>query len=407
MQIQDVIIIGGGPAGLFASLNIKKDKKKLLLEKNDILGSKLLMSGSGQCNFTNNTKIKNFLFHYGNNGNFLKKAFKSFSNKDLINFFEKNNINTAIDKNNKVFPESLNSKDILNLLIKKAKKNQVDIKTNYKVLDIKKEKNLFFVKTNHNSYYSKNVIISTGGKSYPTTGSSGDGYDFAKKFNHNIISPRPALTSIKIINYKFKEKAGFSIKNANISLYRKTQKPLHKIKEFSGDILFTHEGLSGPGIINFSRYLKNKDLLKINFIKINRNKFREKFIKETQNNGRKKIKNYLGKLNISQNFIEYILKIIKIDPSKKMASITKEERNKIEKNLCEHEFKIKKLDDFNNAMVTAGGVSLKEISSKTMESKLIKGLYFIGEVLDIDGDTGGYNIQAAMSTAYICAKNIK
>ena len=260
MKIYDVIIIGSGPSGIFAAANISRNKKILLLEKNKIIGQKFLMSGSGRCNITNNENINNFSKRYGDNGNFLKFAFNEFNNIDTINYFKKRGLNMDIMENGKVFPNTQKSIDPLNILINECKK--IEIHLNEKVLKLEKFQELYEINTNKCIYKSKSVIIATGGESYKITGSTGDGYTFAKKLSHTIIKTRPALSPIIIKNYNFKENSGMSFKNITFDLYRNEKKIFSKF----GDLLFTHFGLSGPVILDNSRYFKVGDILKICFI---------------------------------------------------------------------------------------------------------------------------------------------
>ncbi|MBU1151798.1 aminoacetone oxidase family FAD-binding enzyme, partial [Patescibacteria group bacterium] len=322
------------------------------------------------------------LKHYGKNFRFLKPAFSKFSNKDLIKFFEEKGLAMITQTNGKIFPKSLQAKDALDVLTKACPK----ISYNEKILNAKKIDKHFEVKTNLKTYTCQKLIIATGGKSYPHTGSTGDGYSLAKSFGHTIIEPRPALSPIRIRNYKFQDLSGVSLPNISISLYRDNK----KIQETVGDLLFTHTGLSGPGILNFSRYIHPHDTLKINFTNLNPEKLKEKIIA-----GKFSLKD----LKLPKSLTEAL------NLPKDLTNLSKQDRNLLIQNLCAHPFEVQSIGNFEIAMVTAGGVSLKEVSPKTMQSHLVEGLYFTGEILDIDGDTGGYNLQAAFSTAYLACKN--
>lgn len=400
MKIYDVIIIGSGPSGIFAAANISRNKKILLLEKNKIIGQKFLMSGSGRCNITNNENINNFSKRYGDNGNFLKFAFNEFNNIDTINYFKKRGLNMDIMENGKVFPNTQKSIDPLNILINECKK--IEIHLNEKVLKLEKFQELYEINTNKCIYKSKSVIIATGGESYKITGSTGDGYTFAKKLSHTIIKTRPALSPIIIKNYNFKENSGMSFKNITFDLYRNEKKIFSKF----GDLLFTHFGLSGPVILDNSRYFKVGDILKICFIDKKRDVITKEILAYTEVNGSKTVKYYLKTLNLYDNLIKILLDKNNIPLDLTLANLNKVSRKNLISDLVEYNFIIDKIGDFDIAMATAGGIDLKEINPKTMESKLHKNLYFIGEILDIDGNTGGYNIQAAFSTAYLAAKHI-
>ncbi|WP_072864271.1 BaiN/RdsA family NAD(P)/FAD-dependent oxidoreductase [Marinitoga hydrogenitolerans] len=388
----DVIIIGAGPSGLFCGSNIK-NKKILILEKNNSPGKKLLISGGGKCNFSNTDDLKELITHYGNKKNFIKKALYHFSNKELL---EKIDFEYIIQEN-KVFPKSMRSKTVLNWLMKKCEENRVDIIYNSKVINVKKIDSKFVVETENKTYYSDYLIVSTGGKSYPSLGTTGDGYKIAKKFGHNIIQPKPALTPIFIKDYYFSDLSGFS---TEVILRIKKEK-------FFGKLLFTHKGFSGPVILNSSRLISNGNEITISFVKFEtEDNFREDFIKTINNNKNKEIFFVLKRYNLSKRFIAIMFKTLKLNKKTKCGNISKNDRNKIINFLYNHKFVVDRIGDFNIAMVTSGGVDTTEINSKTFESKLIKNLYFIGEVLDVDGDTGGYNIQWAFSSAKSAADNI-
>ena len=401
MKEIDVIIIGAGPAGLFAAANIK-NKRVLLLDKNDIPGRKLLIAGSGRCNLTHDCKLSEFFKHYGNNHRFLKAALNSFTNQDLINFFVSRGLNTITDKNGKVFPATENSNDVISLLGTELKKNNVEIHYTTNVNEIELLENTFIVTTTKGKYTAKNLIIATGGLSYLVTGSSGDGLAFAKKLGHRIVEPKPALAPVYIKSYTFKELSGVSFINRQISLYRNNK----KINEHCGDFGFTHKGLSGPGILDFSRFMEKNDVLKINFTPVNAEELRNTIIADVSKEGKISIKNYLKRFDMPECVIKHILDELNIAHSNQIATISKDMRNKLVEAIANYPFIIEQVGGYNTAMATCGGVELSEVNTNTMESKLVKNLYFAGEVLDIDGDTGGYNIQAAFSTAFLAAKHI-
>ncbi|MGL5123555.1 MAG: NAD(P)/FAD-dependent oxidoreductase [Fusobacteriaceae bacterium] len=404
MKHYDLIVIGGGPSGIFCSINVATSSKKvLLIEKNNKIGKKLLIAGHGKCNLTNAGDIKNFLNKYGTGNKFIKTALNSFKPKDMLEWFEKNKLHlTLIDESGKYFPHTMKSLDVVTLLEDKLKKSKVEILLNSFVsnISIDKEKN-YLIKTEKEIFLTKSLVISTGGASYPITGTTGDGYKYAKELSHTIVKPKPALTPIYVDNYNFTELSGISFKKVSIKLFRNNLLYAESI----GDLLFTHHNLSGPGIIDFSRYVIKGDILKINFIGISLEIFEENFFKEINLNGKRTIKNFLSSFEIPERFIKKFLELSSINENKKISEITKFERIII-LNLSQYEFKVTRVGDFSIAMATAGGVSLEEVNSKTMESKIHKNLYFVGEILNIDGDTGGYNIQAAFSTGYLAYKNI-
>lgn len=398
----NTIIIGGGPAGLFTAISINESQRVLVLEKNDIAGKKLLMAGAGKCNITHSGDIGEFLKHYGDNFRFLKKALRHFTNNNLINFFKARGLSTITDNNGKVFPSTENSKDVLEVLIQACKENKITMRYNEAALTIEKREDRFWVTTKNDEYSCNYLVISTGGNSFPSTGSSGDGYHFAKTLGHTITPIKPSLTPVFIREYKFTEIAGVSLQNKTIYLYRNNK----KINEHHGDIGFTHKGLSGPGILDFSRYFENGDTLKVNFINENAEDFRRLFIEASTKEGKISLKRFLKRYEIPESLIKIILAQLHINSNETLATIDKKTRNHLVNAFCEHPFYIEKVGGFKIAMATSGGVALTEVSQKTMESKQTDNLYFTGEVLDIDGDTGGYNIQAAFSTGAAAAAAI-
>jgi hypothetical protein len=238
--------------------------------------------------------------------------------------------------------------------------------------------------------------------SYPTTGSTGDGYHFAKQLGHSVIPPKPSLSPVFIRDYSMASISGVSVQNKAVYLYRANK----KISEHCGDIGFTHKGLSGPGILDFSRHILSNDILKVNFLDKKNDEFRNEFIIAAEKDGKTAIQTYLKKFDLPRSLVLLVLQSIKIEPETRLADITKLNRNQVVAAFCEYPFTVEKVGGFNMAMVTAGGVSLEEVNPKTMESKLVPGLYFAGEVLDIDGDTGGYNLQAAFSMGYLAGQSI-
>jgi len=403
---KDVVIIGAGPAGLFTGINI--DGRKLdtvILEKNSSAGKKLLISGGGQCNITHSGNISDFLEKYGDKKRYLRNTLYGFTNEDLLEFFGKRGLEMEIEESGKIFPKTRKAEDFLNILLKELKMNNVEVEYKFKVVDVEYENNIekFIVKTVDKSYQAKYLVVTTGGKSYQNTGSTGDGFTIAEKLGHEIVKVKPALTPIYVKDYSFKKLSGISVK-VGLSLWRDNK----KINESTGDMLFTHINLSGPVILDFSRYVNSGDILKVNFLPgKNKEIFRKETINSLQNYGSKYIKNFISDLNIPNRLGEKIIEISGIKKDKICAEIRKEQREKLIENLMEMNLTVDKLGDYHLAMVTAGGVDLSQINRKTMESKLIKKLYFAGEVMDIDGDTGGYNIQWAFSSGYAAGKSIK
>ncbi|WP_232521368.1 NAD(P)/FAD-dependent oxidoreductase [Tepiditoga spiralis] len=392
----DIIILGTGPAGLFTAANIK-NKKILILEKNSTPAKKLLISGSGQCNITHDGSMEDFITHY-NNKNYAKKVLYRFTNEELISYFNNKGLKFILNKNGKYFPKSLKSQDILNILLNELG-NNIKIKYNEFIEKITKKEDTFILKSKNKTYKAKNIIIATGGKSYPMLGTTGDGYKIAASFGHKIITPKPALAPFKIKDYYFSDLPGLSF-NGAISI-KKNKK---KIKKY-GDLLLTHVGISGPLILDFSRYVNDGDTITISFLNFkNSEEFLEELNKKIIQNSSKKIFSILKEFNLPERFIKKMFELLKIKNSLAQ-NISKDSKNKISNFLMNNEMIVEKLFDFNQAMVTSGGICTKEVNHKTLESKLVKGLFFAGEVLDIDGDTGGYNIQFAMSCGKIISEN--
>ena len=404
MNIYDLIVIGGGPAGIFAAIYAAKNGLNVaIVEKKNNIGKKILVAGSGKCNISHKGDINHFLTRYGDNGKFLKNPLYKYKPQDLIKFIEGRGLKIIALENGKYFPESMRSTDVLKLLTDELQHLGVDIFTNTAALQVSKVSELFKVTCETENFTGKNLLISTGGKSYPATGSEGDGYNLAKLFGHKITEARPALTPVFVKDYPYSDLSGISFKNIKIELYRDSK----KVNQHSGDVLLTHNNLSGPGIIDFSRYIKKGDTLYINFIGVEREKFVSEIIEASNINGKQSVKRFLGKYEVPERFLKKLLKIFGIAENTKLSELSKSNRGLLADNLSKHEFTVSKLGNFDVAMATAGGVDLKEINPKTMESKLVQGLFFAGEVLDIDGDTGGFNIQAACSTGVLAANNLR
>lgn len=395
------IIAGAGPAGLLAGAMLKNGPA-LILEKKELPGRKLMISGTGQCNFTHAGNINEFKNHFGEGYNFLKHAFKSFSNHDSIRFFRERGVSSITEDNGKVFPSSRKASDILEALVNSCDAKIIQIKTGHSIKSITKENEVFKIVTDSSIFFAENLIIATGGKSYPSTGSTGDGYLFAQSLGHTVTDPNPALAPVIIENYSFQELAGVSVKDAEVILKER----YGTTRTYKGDILFTHQGLSGPGILNFSRYLRAGQTLQVNFAGLSENELEKLFTNNAGIQGKQSISTFARTLNIPRSLINAIIQLSIGSATRPLAEISRQQRKHFINLCCAFPFKIEKVGGFKNAMVTAGGINRDEINPLTMESKLVPGLYFCGEVIDIDGDTGGYNIQAAFSTAHLAAMSI-
>ena len=399
----NTIIIGGGAAGLFTAANLKGNNN-LLLEGTKKLGQKILITGGGMCNLTNLDEPDIFLTKFGdkNKQKFLKPAILNFSTKSTREWFEHIGLELIARDDGKVFPKTLKAQSVIDILYKELTNNGCKIKYNSKITSIKEGKTGFTLKCGETEYNCLNLVVTTGGMSFPTTGSDGSGYTLVQKLGHKIINPTPALTSVKIENYNFKSVSGNSITNSNLDFFRKdeTKKYLNK----TGDILFTHQGLSGPGILNNSREICNGDVIYLSLVScINKEEKREDLKKNLTHSAKYIIKRYLKEIGLTTSLSILLCEIISVDINKKCTNLSKNEKKALINSLLNLKFTVKEKLGFNGAMVTSGGVDITEINRKTMESKLKKDLFFAGEVIDIDGDTGGYNLQAAFSSAKLVA----
>ncbi len=396
MSTYDIAIIGAGPAGYFSAIQILENNPHmniLLLEKCDKPLKKLLISGSGACNFTHSGTIDDFLKKYGNNGKFLRNAFYEYFNDDFIFFLEKNGVQTHCREDGKWFPKSMKAIDIKNLFLEKTK--TIHTKLCCEVTSIENDGKIFTLSTLQNTKFTATkILITTGGKSVPSTGSTGDGYTFAKHFGHTIIPPKQSLASIYSKNFELSEYSGISFENAVV---KKDTKNI-----FTGSLLITHKGLSGPIIIDNSRNFYVQDTLYVSFIHETLENF-EKKLRDTKNDTLlQSLKHYA----IPKKLLQYFCDSLKINAAKKIAEISSKNIRELAEKLIAYPFTITGIEGFESCMCTAGGVSIKEVSPKTFESKLCPNLYFLGEVLDIDGCSGGYNLQAIWSTAALFAKNL-
>lgn len=401
----DLIVVGGGPSGIFTAITAaQRGFKVALLEKNRRIGNKILVAGSGKCNLTHIGKPKEFLNKYGVNGKFLKEALNKYSPDTLKNFFKDNGLPLVlVEESGKYFPSTFSSLDVLNLLKKQMLNLKVQIIENIKIEKIEKKLDEFCIQTDSGVYFCENLTLATGGKSYPGTGTTGDGYVMAKELGHKIIPPKPALTPLYVKNYIFQELSGISFQDVEIIIWKENK----KIVEKRGPVLLTHTNFSGPGILDNSRYVENKCYLEINYVDEDYESFNRELIDETNIDGKKNIKKVLLKYNLPERFIKTILREVEIDENLKLAELSKEKRECLVKYLTSNKMEITKVGSFEMAMVTKGGIALDEVNPKTMESKKVKNLYLVGEIIDIDGDTGGYNIQAACSMGVLAGKSMK
>ena len=406
-----VIVIGGGPAGMIAAITASKCGNNVtLFEKMRSVGRKLSITVKGRCNITNAMEMSEFMSNIPGNPKFLYSAFNEFSNQDVINFFNEIGVETKVERGGRVFPKSDNAMEVVDKLKKAMDKSNVKVLVNKSVSKIVAKEGKIVGVIADEFYEADKVIIATGGKSYPTTGSTGDGYKLAKELGHTVTSLRPSLVPLETFEPKVLQ--GLSLKNVEISIIC-GQKVIYS--DF-GEMLFTHFGVSGPVILSASAELikiknieaemkKHEVKLKIDLKPaLSEEKLDERLMRDFQKNSKKQFKNCLNEL-LPAKMIPYIIAESKIDERKQIDQLTKVERKELIRLLKGLEFTLKKFRPIEEAIVTSGGISIKEINSKTMESKLVSGLFFAGEVIDVDAYTGGFNLQIAWSTGYVAGKN--
>ena len=394
-----IAIIGGGPAGMMCAIKAAENHGVTIFEKNEKLGKKLFITGKGRCNLTNYCDEREFLKNMVNNSNFMYSSIYSFSPFTTYYYFEELGLPLKVERGNRVFPLSDKSSDVIKAYEKKLKDLGVKVHLNFEIKSIEKVGEEFIL--NGREKFDK-VVIATGGISYKLTGSTGDGYKFAKNFGHKIINQVPGLIGINLKN-NF-SLAGLTLKNVELKVI-KDKKIISK--EF-GEMLFTHRGISGPIVLTTSSKINRlKDFAMFLDLKpaLEPEKLDARILRDFSENQNKNIENVMKSL-LPKDLISYILYSAGISGDEKVNQITKIERENLVKTIKNFELKFDSLDDIDRAIVTSGGIDVKDIDPKTMESKKVSGLYFIGEVLDLDGLTGGFNIQIANSTGYSCGINL-
>ena len=423
-----VVIIGGGPAGLIAAISAAQENNEVIvLEKMNEVGRKLLITGKGRCNITSNIPMEEFIRNIPGNGKFLYGAFNNFTNEDIISLLKEQGVNVKVERGQRIFPVTDRSIDVRDAIVKKVKKLGAKIIVNAKVQKIitKKNNNENTINVSKVEYLingkkevldCEKVILATGGKSYPKTGSTGDGYEIAKKLGHTVTKIVPSLVPLEAKGDSIricKQLQGLSLKNVGVKFVN-IERNKEIYKDF-GEMIFTHFGLSGPTILSGSahllRYKNLEELLQNNKIKIlidlkpalSNEKLDERILRDFLSEKNKLFKNSLDAL-LPKKMIDTVIEISNINPNKQVNEITKKERENLVNILKKFEITIKGFRPIEEAIVTAGGINIKEINPKTMESKLVKGLYFAGEIIDVDAYTGGFNLQIAYSTGYTAGK---
>lgn len=413
-----VIVIGGGPAGMMAAITAAENGNEvLIIEKMPSFGRKLLITGKGRCNITSSLYMSEFIKNTPGNGKFLYSAFQNYTNKDIIEFLKKQGLEVKEERGNRIFPITDKSIDVLNCFTKRIEELNIQYKLNTTVEKILVQNDeVTVVRTNREMIKANKVILATGGKSYPLTGSTGDGYRIAKSLGHTIMPIKPSLVPLEVYEKEeCKKLQGLSLKNVGIKIIDTDKKKL--IYEDFGEMIFTHFGISGPTILSGSAHLvKYKDidyLLRSKYITVSidlkpaltEEQLDDRILRDFKEFKNKQFKHSLDKL-LPQKMIPLIIELSKIDGEKRVNEITKEERKILIQLLKNFTIRIKDFRPVEEAIITCGGVNTKEINPKTMESKLIKGLYFAGEIIDVDAYTGGFNLQIAYSTGYTAGMNV-
>lgn len=414
----NVIVIGGGPAGMMAAITAAEYGNNVtIIEKNSDFGKKLLITGKGRCNITSSLYMSEFIKNTPGNGQFLYSAFQNYTNTDIIDFLKNQGLEVKEERGNRIFPVTDKSIDVLNCF--KSKINELKIK---KLFNTRVQKILvqngevLGVRTEKEIIQTDKIILATGGKSYPLTGSTGDGYLIAKNIGHKVTEIRPSLVPLVIYEKnECKEMQGLSLRNVGIKIIYESKNKL--IYEDFGEMIFTHFGISGPTILSGSahlvRYKEIDNLMKEQKIKLQidlkpaltEEQLDERILRDFKEFKNKQFKHALDKL-LPQKMIPIVIEKTKINEEKRVNEITKEERRNLVKVLKKFELTIKDFRPVEEAIITSGGINIKEINPKTMESKLVKGLYFAGEIIDVDSYTGGFNLQIAYSTGYTAGMHV-
>ena len=398
-----VLVVGGGAAGMFAAIFAAYNGNEVhIFEKNEKLGKKLFITGKGRCNITNASDMDTLFQSVVTNSKFLYSSFYGYTNQDVIDFFERIGVRTKIERGNRVFPVSDHSSDVIGGLTRELHQLGVEIHLHTPVKKIVgKEKFEYLELANGKRVEGDACIVATGGFSYQTTGSTGDGYRFAKELGHQVTEILPALVPLCIKEWYAKELQGLSLRNVKATIYDGKK----KMYDDFGEMLFTHYGVSGPLMLSASSYIgkkvQDKELQLVIDLKpaLTVEQLDQRVLRDFEENMNKQFKNAIGKL-FPTKLIPIMLELSEIDPDKKVNLISKEERQQFVSLIKNFSMTITGLRDFNEAIITKGGIKVKEINPSTMESKLVEGLYFVGEVLDLDALTGGFNLQIAWSTGH-------
>ena len=399
-----VVIIGGGPAGMMAGGTAgSRGLEVFLIEKNRTLGKKLLLTGKGRCNFTNDTDLQGLIDNIPVNGRFLYSAFSKFSSRDLIKFFNNLGVRTKVERGGRVFPESDRAEDILKALERYIRDNSVRIIQGEVKRVLKEDSRVLGVILSDGRFISSNsVIIATGGLSYPQTGSTGDGYRFARELGHSIVPPKPSLVPLEIEESWVSDLQGLTLKNVSIRVFDQFGREVYTDL---GEMLFTHFGISGPIVLSASSHMRDIDKNRYRVVidlkpGLTEEALDRRIQRDFEKYSRRYFVNSLGEL-LPRSLIPVVVELSGIPRDKYVNQISREERRILVKLLKGLDLTVSRFRPIEEAIVTSGGVNVNEINPSTMESKLVKGLFFAGEVIDVDGYTGGFNLQIAFSTGYV------
>ncbi len=418
----DLVIVGSGPAGLMAAIeSYRSSQKTIIIEKMPRPALKLRISGKGRCNITNDSDLEGFISHFGRNGRFLRHVFREFFNTDLLHYFEKLGVSFKLERGGRYFPQNDKALDIVNALLNKIKSLNIPLYTNLEVKAISKLSDRRFNLSLHNHHVKNShdnrkflistdkVLIATGGQSYPKTGSTGIGYRLAAQVGHSVTPVSPALVPLKTAGNIAKKLQGLSLKNVKVEVWCKGK----KVDERFGEMLFTDSGVSGPIILSLSknivRHMQDGQKIEITIdLKpaVDSKILDQRLLREINSHGKQNFINFLKKL-LPRKFIPVFLETLKIPDGQPLNQISADQRKDLKKLLKRFPLNITGHLSFDEAIITAGGISIREINPRTMESKIAEGLYFAGEIIDIDADTGGFNLQAAFSTGWIAGRAIK
>lgn len=402
----DGIIIGGGPAGMLASIYAaQQGQKVLLLERNDRLGKKLLITGKGRCNVTNACSAQEVLQNVPRNGRFLYSAMENYPPANIMDFLESHGCSLKVERGNRVFPVSDKSSSVLECLRNVMHRSGVQVRT-ARVKEILTDENgVSGVRTPGEDIPAKWVILATGGVSYPTTGSTGDGYEMARQLGHTVVAPEGSLVPLECAGDDCLDMQGLSLRNVGVKLLNAKKKVLYK--DF-GELLFTHFGVSGPTVLSSSAHLKGQDCRLVIDLKpaLDEGKLNDRILRDLEQYKNRSMENALTDL-LPRSMIPVVLRRLSIPGDLQANSLTKQQRRSLVELLKAFSLEITGKRPVSEAIITSGGIKTSEIDPKTMESKLVRGLYFAGEIIDCDAYTGGFNLQIAWATAYAAAMSVK